>query len=73
MTKLKLGAIIEEKPVRMTVELPGPLHRDLLAYAAILSEATGTTPLPVEKLVPPMLARFVATDRAFIRARGERS
>jgi hypothetical protein len=29
MTKLKLGPLIEDKPVKVTVELPGPLHRDL--------------------------------------------
>ena len=36
MTKLKLGPLIEDKPVKVTVELPGPLHRDLAAYAEVL-------------------------------------
>ena len=30
MTKLKLGPIVEDKPVKFTVELPAPLHRDLV-------------------------------------------
>jgi hypothetical protein len=38
MGKLRLGAIVEDKPVRMTVELPAALHRDLLAYAAMHGE-----------------------------------
>ena len=37
MTKLKLGPLIEDKPVKVTVELPGPLHRDLAAYAEVLA------------------------------------
>lgn len=37
MTKLKLGPIVEDKPIKVTVELPGPLHRDLTAYADYLN------------------------------------
>ncbi len=33
MAKLKLGAITDYKSVRLTVELPAAVHRDLLAYA----------------------------------------
>ncbi len=33
MAKLKLGRLIEDKPVKISVELPGSLHRDLVAYA----------------------------------------
>jgi hypothetical protein len=69
MTKLKLGAIIDEKPVRVTVELPGAVHRDLTAYAEALSKESGQPTEPA-KLIAPMLARFMATDRAFVRGRG---
>ena len=41
MTKLKLGPLIEDKPVKVAVELPGPLHRDLAAYAEVLARETG--------------------------------
>ena len=71
MPKLKLGEILDEKPVKLTVELPAQLHRDLLAYADILSRETGQA-VDLTKLVGPMLARFIATDRAFMRARRER-
>jgi hypothetical protein len=69
MTKLKLGPIVEDKPVKITVELPGSLHRDLVAYAALLAEATREPALPADKLVAPMLARFIATDRGFAKLR----
>ena len=36
MAKLKLGTIEDDKPVKLTVELPAGVHRDLLAYAAAL-------------------------------------
>ncbi|BAB53142.1 msr6956 [Mesorhizobium japonicum MAFF 303099] len=37
MAKLKLGPIADDKPVKVTVELPAPLHRDLSRYAEILA------------------------------------
>ncbi|SJZ98661.1 Protein of unknown function [Consotaella salsifontis] len=37
MAKLKLGAIPDDKPVKITVELPATLHRDLVAYADYLN------------------------------------
>jgi hypothetical protein len=69
MAKLKLGAIADDKPVRLTVEFPAPVHRDLLAYAEVLARETGQ-PIPDPlKLVAPMLTRFMAADRAFAKAR----
>lgn len=35
MTKLKVGTFVDEKPVKVTLELPVALHRDPVAYAAI--------------------------------------
>ena len=69
MTKLKLGAIIEDKPVKLTVELSAAVHRDLLAYAEVLAHETGQSIADPSKLVAPILARFMATDRAFAKAR----
>ena len=69
MVKLKLGAISDEKPVKLTVELPAAVHRDLLAYAKALARETGQPIADPSKLVAPMLARFMATDRAFAKAR----
>ncbi len=69
MAKLKLGAITDDKPVKITVELPGTVHRDLLTYAEALARETGRQISDPSKLVAPMLARFMATDRAFAKAR----
>ena len=68
MSKLKLGAIADDKPVRVTHDLPTAVHRDLVAYAEALARETGTVLEPV-KLIAPMLVRFMATDRAFSKAR----
>ncbi|MGH6678243.1 MAG: DUF2274 domain-containing protein [Bradyrhizobium sp.] len=73
MTKLKLGAIEDGKPVKLTVELPAPVHRDLVAYAKALSGETGQNVTEPVKLIGPMLARFMATDRAFAKLRRGRS
>jgi len=72
MAALKLGPLVEDRPVRVTVELPGPVHRDLVRYAAALAAQTGQAPAAPEKLVAPMLERFMATDRAFTRDRDSR-
>jgi hypothetical protein len=69
--KLKLTAIPDERPVKLTVELPAAVHRDLAAYADILARQTGQKVEPA-KLVVPMLERFMSTDRAFLRARREK-
>ena len=69
MTRLKLEDLADEKPVRMTVELSARLHRELLAYATALNggDAKGA-PTP-ERLIPPMIERFIATDRSFAQTR----
>lgn len=69
MSKLKLGALADDKPVKLTVELPANVHRDLAAYADALARETGRSIAEPAKLIAPMLARFMATDRAFGRAR----
>ena len=69
MTKLKLGALEDDRPVKVTVELPASTHRDLLTYAQLLARETGQTSVEPGKLIAPMLTRFMATDRAFAKAR----
>jgi hypothetical protein len=66
MPKLKLATIEDDKPVRLTLDLPATLHRDLIAYGQILG---GGTPVEPVKLIGPMLERFMATDRGFSSAR----
>lgn len=71
MIKLKLSAIPDDRPVKITIEVPAAVHRDLVAYAEVLGRETGRTVADPAKLIAPMLARFMATDRAFSRARND--
>ena len=73
MAKLKLGAIADDRPVRLTVELSAVVHRDLIAYSHALARETGQNAIEPAKLVGPMLTRFMATDRAFAKARRTQS
>jgi hypothetical protein len=43
MAKLKLAPIADDKPVRVALELPASLHRNLALYAQILGQETGNT------------------------------
>ena len=67
MPKLKLGTILDDRPVKLAIELPAQVNRDLVAYAEALARETDQTIEPV-KLIAPMLARFMSTDRAFARS-----
>ena len=69
MAKLKLSVIVDDKPVKVTLELPASLHRDLVAYANILAREAGQSPADPVRLIVPMLERFIATDRGFAKAR----
>ena len=69
MSKLKLGPLPDDKPVKVTVELPATVHRDLVAYAEILARDSGQAAADPVRLIVPMLERFMATDRGFAKAR----
>jgi hypothetical protein len=69
MAKLKLGAIDDHKPIKLTVELSAVIYRDLVAYGEVLARETGQGAIEPAKLIVPMLARFMATDRAFAKLR----
>ena len=69
MTKLKLGPLIDDKPVKLSIELPASVYRDLVTYAEVLARTTGQAISDPGKLILPMIARFMATDRAFAKAR----
>lgn len=72
MAKLKLGALDNDKPVKVTLELPAKIHRDLVCYAEALTRESGQPISDPGKLIAPMLARFMATDRAFAKVRRAR-
>jgi hypothetical protein len=58
MAKLKLSAIANDKSVKLTVELPAAVHRDLLAYAEVLARENRTNLRPVSFMdpLPPLAA-----------------
>jgi len=58
MAKLKLGTIPDDRPIKLSIELPAAIHRELLSYAEIHAAQTGQAIAP-EKLVPHMLTRFI--------------
>lgn len=66
MSKLKLTTVPDDTPVKLTIELPATIHRDLVAYGDALAQEGGRAIEPV-KLIAPMLSRFMSTDRAFAR------
>ncbi|GGI33411.1 DUF2274 domain-containing protein [Bradyrhizobium guangdongense] len=68
MPKLKIATLLDDKLVKVAAELPASVHRDLIAYAEALASESGQRIDPV-KLIAPMLARFMATDRGFAKAR----
>lgn len=72
MSKLKLGPLEDETPVKLTVELPAAIHRDLIAYAQAHAAQNGGKAVEPVRLIAPMLARFMATDRVFTRGRRPR-
>ena len=51
---LKLGPIADDKPVKVALDIPADVYRDLSGPA---------------KLIVPMLVQFMATDRGFAKAR----
>ncbi len=76
MTKLKLGVIEDDKPVKLTIELTAAVHRHLVAYANAIGKEGGQVAPEPAKLIGPMIERFMTTDRAFAKARkarGDRS
>ena len=68
MAKLKIGTLLDDKPVKVTTELPAPIHRDLITYAETLAHETGHSVDP-GRLIAAMIARFMATDRGFAKQR----
>lgn len=69
MNKLRLGPIITEKPVKLTIEIPAALYQDLKIYNELLSSKTNQMSSDPIKLVVPMLETFIKGDKEFKRLR----
>ena len=66
---LKLGPIADDKPVRVSINVPAEVYRDLTAYAEAHASSTGQASQGPAKLIVPMLTQFMATDRGFAKGR----
>jgi hypothetical protein len=69
MAKLKISELPEEKPVKITVELPANVFRDLQAYAEAVGRHSDQPAHDLGRLASAMVARFMATDRAFAKSK----
>ena len=57
MTKLKLGTIADDKPAKLTIELPAAVHRNLIAYADAIGRESGQPAPDPAKIVAPKPTR----------------
>lgn len=73
MTKLKLTTIEDDTPVKLTLELPAQVHRDLVAYGQAMAAGAGGKVVDPARLIAPMLSRFMQSDRVFARGRNPRA
>jgi len=71
MPDLKLAKPPDRNPVKLTINLPPDLNEGLSDYAAAYRDAYGQAET-VADLVPYMLRSFLASDRAFVKARARR-
>ena len=69
MSKLKLWTIEDDKSVKLTIEFPANVHRNLVAYAEAIGRQSGQPAPDPAKIIAPMIERFMATDRAFAKVR----
>jgi len=54
MTKLKLTSLLDDKPVKLSIDLPASIYRDLVAYGELLAKTTGAAgPIEPIKLIAP--------------------
>lgn len=69
MSKLKIAVIEDDAPVKVTLDLPAAVHRDLVDYGKAMAAEPGGRVVEPVRLIPEMLRRFIASDRGFTRGR----
>jgi len=66
MSKLRIGPLPDDRPVKRTITFTAALDALIRDYAAAIAAQDGLADAPtVEKLVPIIVERFITTDRAF--------
>ncbi|MGJ4995775.1 DUF2274 domain-containing protein [Bradyrhizobium sp. HKCCYLS3077] len=71
--KLKIAALPDDKPVKLTLELPAAIHRDLRTYAELIEPDAGQHAESQARLIIVMVKRFVESDRVFAKAKKGRA
>ncbi|MFT9458170.1 MAG: DUF2274 domain-containing protein [Acetobacter orientalis] len=66
MNTLRITEISNEKPVRVTVEMPASVYRNLSSYAQAVNTIQGHEITP-QQLICPMIEKFILSDRVFLR------
>jgi len=64
MANLRLSPLEDDTPVKVSLEVPGPVYRNLAAYAEQMGLQAGKAAEPA-KLIVPMIELFMKSDRAF--------
>ena len=72
MARIRLQALPDRTPIKLTVYLTPTQLDALQAYARLYAETYGREE-SVADLIPAMLAAFLASDRAFVRRPKEKS
>lgn len=67
-TKLRLGPLPSTQSVKITITVSAELKAGLDRYADLHTQEWGVKADPIQ-LIPHMLESFIASDRAFQRAR----
>lgn len=67
---IRLPQIPDRTPVKLTINVAPDLHQALIDYAAAYA-AQYNRQESITDLVPAMLAAFLESDRAFVKARRE--
>ncbi|WP_330701288.1 DUF2274 domain-containing protein [Novosphingobium resinovorum] len=68
---LKLARLPDRTPVKIGITVTPDLDADLRAYLDIYRTAYSDKAATVADLIPAMLESFLASDRAFAKARKE--
>lgn len=68
---LKLAKLPDRTPVKIAISLPPDLHAALNDYLALYRATYDDRDANLADIVPAMLDSFLASDRAFAKARKE--
>lgn len=68
MIELKISSLPDEKPVKLTIEIPTEVYRTLEACSEAIN-VIHHQKIVVQKLIVPMIEKFTLSDVIFVRRR----